>query len=275
MPSTARSAPLHRGLSFAVLSRLAAACLLSFLFTGCRIEPITPTAAASQTQTPTIPLPLDSLLPTLESTPTAEPPATPTPTPRNLLPPEAGGLLFRDALDSNRSGWPLADGPTGAISFADKFFSFTVRTPNTSLESILPRKLPADLYAEVTVTTTICGSDVDAFGIVFRAQSEQSYRYTITCSGKMRFEWFRGMAMEGAKVWQDVPAILPGAPAENRIGVLVQGGAFRFFVSGQEIYATTYTIIPSGGLGMFARTEKSDLLTVAFSDLAVYALIKP
>jgi hypothetical protein len=245
--------------------------VLAILLAGCRIEPITPTPEASQTQTPTVPLPLESLLPTLETTPTLPPPETLTPTQTGLLPPEAGEILFRDELDANRSGWPLTGGSAGSIYFANEMLSFTVRDPFTSLFSIVPKTFPDNLYVEATATTTFCGSKEDTFGILFRAQAGKYYRYAVTCNGLVRLEKFTEGGMN-ANAWQEVPALLRGAPAENRIGVLLRGREFRFYVAGIEVYAASEPVIPSGGLGLFVRTGKGSLLTVSFSDLTVYAL---
>jgi hypothetical protein len=252
------------------VARIAAAGLM-ILLAGCRIEPITPTPEATPTLTPTVPLPLASLLPTLESTPSLPPEETATPTPASPLPPETGQEFFLDRLESNASGWPLTGGGAGSIYFANEMLSFTVRDPYTSLFSIAPRSFPDDLYVEVTAVTTFCGSKDDTFGILFRAQPVRYYRYAVTCSGMIRLEKFTDGSMN-ANAWQEAPALLRGAPAENRIGVLAKGRSFHFFVNGIETYIASEPVIPSGGLGLFVRTGKSSLMTVSFRDLSVYAL---
>ncbi len=246
--------------------------LLLPLLAGCHIEPITPTAAASPSVTPTKQLPLASLLPTLDRTATAQPPAVPSPTAESRLPPGIGSIIFRDPMDSNHSEWPLSSDSAGSASFTSGMFTFTVRTPRTSILSVLPRDFPSDVYVEVTVTTEFCGADLDAYGILFRVQTERNYRMAFTCSGQIHLERDLGFILEGAKAWQPAPGLLSGAPAENRIGLLIRGSEFRVFAAGLEVYSTNEPLIPSGRLGLFARTEKSNLLTVAFRDLVVYSL---
>jgi hypothetical protein len=266
--------PIPREGRLSAFRRSIACVLLLLLLAGCRIEPITPTTAAQPSITPSVQLPLASLLPTLDKTATAQPQAAPSPTSENRLPPEVDSIIFRDPLDSNRFNWPLTGGSLGSSNFTDGMLAFTVRTPNTSIRSILPRDFPPDLYVEVTMTTMFCSTDLDSFGFIFRATAERNYRLAITCSGKIRLERDLGMAMDGAKTWQDSPGLLSGAPAENRIGLLIRGSEFRVYIAGLEAYATGEPLVPSGGLGLFARTGKSDLLTVAFKDLVVYSIVQ-
>jgi hypothetical protein len=136
----------------------------------------------------------------------------------------------------------------------------------------LSREIPADAYIEVTVQTLLCGEGVDTFGIIFRRANDYSYRFAVTCYGQLRFERFKGFDMEGASVWKDTLGLLAGAPAENRIGVLVQQNIFRFYVGGVEVFSGQDPMSLSGGLGLFIRTEKSNSLSVGFNDLSVYTI---
>jgi hypothetical protein len=265
--------PVPFGGRISALHRWIVLILPAAVLAGCHIEPITPTTHAQPTITPSIQLPLASILPKLNLTATAQPTAQPSPTAERRLPPDAGSVIFRDPLDSNLFNWPLTGGATGTSAFSNGMLAFTVRTPYTSIQSILPRDLPPDLYLEVTATTMLCGAEDDYYGIIFRAQVEPSYRLAVTCSGKVQLQRFQGLELVGAKNWQEIPGLLSGAPAENRVGLLLRGGEFRVFIAGLEAYAIVDHNIPTGGLGLFARTGKSDLLTVAFDDLVVYSLV--
>ncbi len=188
-------------------------------------------------------------------------------------PTAAGARIFYDPLDDNRSGWTLPKTEAGSAAFSNGWLVFTVATPYTSLSSILPRDFPSDVYIEVTVQTMLCGAGVDTFGIIFRNQGGHSYRYAVTCRGQLRMERYGGNSLEGASGWQATIGLLQGAPATNQIGVLLQGANFRFFVNGAEVYSNHDPVSALGGVGLFVNSEKSQMLSVGFDDLAVYATV--
>jgi hypothetical protein len=242
------------------------------LLSACRIESLTPTPKLPPTTTPTAELPLTSLLPTIGGVVTESPTPASTVPPMVALPPEAGERVFYDPLNDNRFGWTLVKTAGGSASFANGLLVFTASTPFTMLSSTLPIEIPADGYIEVTVQTILCGAGIDMFGIIFRNQGNHSYRYALTCRGQMRWERYTGPDLEGASVWTDTLGLLQGAPATNRIGVLLQGNIFRFFVNGAEAFSKSDPVNASGGMGLFVKSEKSQMLSVGFDDLAVYQL---
>jgi hypothetical protein len=249
-----------------------AACLAAAILTSCSIEMITPTVKPTVTPTPTVELPLASLLPTIAPVPSRTPTVTATSTPELLRPAEAGERYFHDSMDDPVSGWTLTNKESGSVAYSSGMLVFTVNGSYTPLVSELPREIPEDAYIEATVQTLLCGEGVDTFGIIFRNGREYSYRYAATCNGRLRFEAFKGSTMAGVSVWRDAPGWLQGAPASNRMGVLIRGRFFRFFVNGVEIFPGQDPMSYNGGVGLFAHTEKSKTLSVGFDDLTVYAL---
>jgi hypothetical protein len=217
-------------------------------------------------------LPLSSLLPTIVAMPTKTTTVTPSQTPDVLRPAEAGERIFYDPLDDNLAGWETVNTDTKAVDFSGGMLVFTLNIPYTPLVSVLPRDLPDDLYVEATVQTLLCGEGQDTFGIVFRNGKEYSYRYAVTCFGQLRFERIKGSAVEGASVWRETIGLLQGAPATNRIGVLVQGRLFRFFVGGVEVFSGQDPMSYSGGVGLFIHTDKSKVFSVGFEDFSIYTL---
>jgi hypothetical protein len=240
------------------------------LLSACRIESITPTRNPTPTTSPTAELPLASLLPTLGEVVTDTLTPAPTQTPMISLPAEAGERIFYDPLNDNRFGWTLTKTEEGTSAFSNGLFVFTVNTQYTALVSTLPRDIPSDGYIEVTVQTIICGAGIDTFGIIFRNQGEHSYRFAITCRGQLRLERYAGFDMDGRSEWKDTLGLLQGAPAANRIGVMMQGNIFRFFVNGAEAFSRSDPVSIKGGAGLFVHSEKSRMLSVGFDDLAVY-----
>jgi hypothetical protein len=252
-------------------ARIAAAFALGAL-SGCTIEMVTPTAAPSPTETATPELPLTALLPTIApaDTDTATPSATATPD--LLRPKEANQRIFYDPLDDNMSGWVWSESPAGSVGFSDGLFVFTLNASYTQLTAELPREVPDDLYVEATAQTLLCGEGYDTYGIMFRHTKNYSYRFAVTCAGQLRFERYKGAAIEGATIWKDTLGLLPGAPATNRIGVLMQGRLFRFFVGGVEVLTAQDPVSPSGNVGLFVHTEKSSSFSAGFEDLSVYTV---
>jgi hypothetical protein len=269
-PRRTESAPrfsIHRRIP-AGLTALAAAGLLS----ACTIEMITPTVQPTNTPTFTPELALSSLLPTIAEGPTKTATSTPAATPDVLRPVEADQRIFYDPLDNAFAGWSVTKTEFGNVDFSGGMLVFTLNANYMSLVSELSKDFPSDLYIETTVQTLLCGEGPDTFGIVFRNGKEYSYRYAVTCFGQLRFEWFEGYVMRGATKWMDTLGLLQGAPATNRIGVLVRGRIFRFFVGGIEVFSGQDPMSDSGGIGLFIRTEKSKVLSVGFEDLSVYTL---
>jgi hypothetical protein len=263
---------LRQGTPRAAAVPALAALLAAGLLSACSIELITPTVQPTPTETLAPKLPLTSLLPTIAAVPTGTPTLTPTSTPDPDKPPEAGKRVFYDPLDGQLSGWGLSRNEVGTVDFSSGMLVFTVNAAYTTQVSELPREIPADAYIEVTVQTLLCGEGLDTFGIIFRRSNDYSYRYAATCTGKLHFERFNGFDLEGASDWMDTLGLLQGAPAENRIGVLMQKNIFRFFVGGVEVFSRQDPMSLSGGLGLFIRTEKSKSLSVGFKDLSVYAI---
>lgn len=253
----------------------AAAALTAMVLSACTIEMVTPTVAPTPTPTFTPELPLSSLLPTLEERPTDPPTMAPTQTPDALRPEEADQRIFFDPLDENASGWSLTKTQSGTTDFSGGLLVFTANTSYASLISILPRELPADAYIEATVQTLLCGKEFDTFGIVFRNAKDYSYRLAVTCYGKMRFERYLNSEINGWSAWQETLGLLQGAPAINRIGVLIRGEIFRFFVGGIEVFSNHDPMGFSGGTGLFLHTEKGNVLSVGFEEISVYTLTEP
>ncbi|MBN1438264.1 MAG: hypothetical protein JW929_02550 [Anaerolineales bacterium] len=248
------------------------AVIAAGMLSACTIEMITPTVRPTNAATVTPELPLASLLPTIAAEPTETATIPPTVTPDVLRPAEAGQRIFHDALDNSDAGWSVATTSAGTVDFSSGMLVFALKIPYTSLVSELSVVFPADVYIEATVQTLLCGEGWETFGIIFRNGKEYSYRYAVTCFGQLRFERYKGTSLDGPSAWRETLGLLQGAPATNRIGVLIQGRLFRFFVGGIEVFAGQDPMSDSGGAGLFIRTDKSGVFSVGFDDFSVYAL---
>jgi len=63
--------------------------------------------------------------------------------------------------------------------------------------------------------------------------------------------------------------IPPGAPNIARLGVWVRSKEMRFFINDQFQFTVSDPLLPSGSIGVFARSAGDYAVTVNFSDLVV------
>ncbi len=250
------------------------ACAAALALGACQIAPATATPTLASTPTATVMIPLSTLLPLLPPLPTSTATPEPAPAPTPALPQQAGDLILHEDFTSNVLGWPLPAAPGGTVSIATGQLTFALKAPVTSMTTLLPLSIAADGYVAVTVLSLLCDAPKNEFGVVLRAERDRQYRIGFACDGSVRFERYLGPGLEGASAWKLTPSLLPGAPAENRIAVVFEGSQFTAYANGVVVLAYTEPLIEAGQIGLFARTERSSLLTVAFDDLDVYALAR-
>ena len=68
-------------------------------------------------------------------------------------------------------------------------------------------------------------------------------------------------------------AIPPGAPSTSRMAVWARGSEMRFFANDEYLFTVHDPLLPSGSLGVFARSSGDLAVTVNFSDLVVKKII--
>ena len=237
---------------------------LAGLLGACQPAPPIPTPTAPPpSSTSTVAFP--TLVPT--STTTPGPSATPTPDLRS----EMGELLLADPFDDDTL-WRLNQSDSGGSSVAGGRLSVTVRQPRAYQ---LVTRLDAsytDILVEVDIHTELC-SPGDEFGLMLRVNGlGEHYRFVIACDGTARAS---RVLEEGSRAltWPiPNPAILRSSPARNHLTVLARGDTFRFLVNDVELFAVRDVSLASGGLGFIARAGSGGQVSVAFDNLAVYAL---
>jgi len=254
------------------LQRAVGAACAVHLLSACQIAPATATPKPAFTPTATVMIPLITLLPPLPALPTSTPTLEPTVSPTPALPAQVAGLVLVEDFTSNERNWPLHATPAGTIALSGGQLSFALKEPVSPLAALLPIAVPADGYVAVTALTHLCDAPKNEFGVVLRAEGNRQYRIGFACDGSVRFERYLGPGLEGASAWQPTPSLLPGAPAENRIAVMFRGSQFTAYANGTAVLSYTEPLIEAGQIGLFARTERSSLLTVAFDNLEVRGL---
>ena len=126
-----------------------------------------------------------------------------------------------------------------------------------------------NFYAEIVARPSLCRGS-DSYGLIVRSAGRSYYRFILSCNGLVRAERVntRGIIPLHEPIRSgDVP---PGAPGEVTIGVWAVGSELRLFLNGRYQFGFSDTSYSSGALGVFALSQGTDPVSVAFSDLKVY-----
>ncbi len=234
-------------------------------------------AAPAVTATPT-----DTLAPTTSATltptvvwfpPTDTPTPFPTPviTPTVDMRPTTGEIIFEDDF-SDPAAWSHSQTELGSVALGKNDLTIAIAEKNAYLYSVRDQPVFTDFYLEMTAETSLCRG-LDEYGILFRvASSGDYYRYSLSCNGQVRLDRVLGGQASSPQPWMLSGAVPPGAPAMVKLAISAAGSEMRFFVNGQYQFSIHDPSLPSGSLGVFARSTNNMALTVNFSDLVVYAI---
>jgi hypothetical protein len=92
----------------------------------------------------------------------------------------------------------------------------------------------------------------------------------MTCTGQLRLE---RLINGNASVVQDwTPAVGLTATIANsyRLGVWASGSDLRFYVNDVFQFNHKEGTLPSGGIGVYARSMKDNIVTINFSNLQIW-----
>ncbi len=244
-----------------------------FLLTAC-MQPVVqdvPTPQITEMPKTEEPTPTINWFPAT-ATPTALQTIQPTPTSVAFNPQQyLGSNLIEDDF-SDTARWEIGKTASGNVVYGDGRLSLAVAGNKSSLTSLSPYTLPADFYLEMTANVSLCQYG-DQYGILFwYLSSGDTYRLSLTCDGRLRLELVSGYSGAVLQDWTYARKMIPGAPAEQKIGLWAKVGEIRVFVNGAEQFKLKTSRDRTGGLGVFARAAGETAMTVSFSDLAVYQI---
>jgi hypothetical protein len=237
--------------------------------------------ACLPSQTPLPPLPTDTPLPPT-ATPTATivwfpptatftplPPVTPGVTPTLDTRPGYGALTFSDDFIKPEL-WTLGRTGAGSAALGVSELSLVVNQPRGYLFSLRQETALSDFYLEITASPSICRG-ADEYGLLLRLVSLQDfYRFGLNCRGEARLDRLIGGEASSPYPPELSGAVPPGAPSTSRLGVWALGKELRFYANGQYLFSVSDPVLRVGGLGVYARANGEDSVTVNFSDLDVY-----
>ena len=200
------------------------------------------------------------------STPTIAPTNETTPTPEVVQ--EQGNIILKDDF-SNPDYWLLGHTSSGNITLGLNELTIAISEPGAYDYSVRSEPILDNFYIEITTSPTLCQGE-DQYGLLIRMSSPGNfYRYALSCDGRVRLDRIiQGMA-SSPQPWIQNNSMPPGAPLPARLGVRLQGKEMDFFINGQYQFSVNDPTIPSGNIGVFARSMGENAVTVNFSDLVV------
>jgi hypothetical protein len=185
--------------------------------------------------------------------------------------PGVGELIFEDDFTSSEN-WQLGQNSKGTIGSGIKELSIAIVQPSAYLSSTRDEPAFINFYTEITASPSIC-SGLDEYGLLFRVRSSADfYRYSLSCDGQVRLDRVVGGTAGSPQPWMSSASVPRGAPSRSRLGVWAYGNELRFFINDAFQFAVIDSYHDGGILGVFARSDGGNAVTVSFSDLKVYQI---
>jgi hypothetical protein len=234
---------------------------------------------------PAVPLPTDTPTPAPTFTPTATPtivwfPPTSTPTPFptfEVTPtpdyrPGLGEILLVDDFSSGDS-WTLGRTSAGGAALGKNELTIALAEPGAYVASLRDGPDLRNFYLEITASPSLC-RDEDEYGVLLRASSTRDfYRFSLSCDGRVRVDRLVGGAASSPQPWLISSSVPPGAPSISRLAVWAQEKEMRFFVNDEYQFTINDPMLPSGSVGVFARSRGENAVTVNFSELVIREIV--
>jgi hypothetical protein len=238
--------------------------------------------SCAPTPAPTPSLTVTPLPPTVTATPTVvwfPPTATFTPYPTVVIEPTPeqrpgiGDMILEDDF-SDPQVWTSSISEEGSVALGVNELTIAIAENNERAYLVSTRIEPSlsDFYMEITANPMMCRGK-DEYGVLLRVASQADYyRFSLSCDGSVRMDRIYHGQATSPQTWLLSGAVPPGAPSSSRLGVWAVGDEMRFFVNDEYQFTVTDPLLPSGLLGVFARSASDMAVTVNFSNLVVYTV---
>ena len=241
---------------------------LGAIFVGC-----SDTTLNQATQPAITPTPVPVITQTIDWFPVT---ATPTQFPTRLLPtptpftrPSSGDLILQDDF-SNKVLWQTLQSASGNVAYGTDELTLAIAQPKASLFSFRDKLTLDNFYLEIDANPSLC-QDSDQFGVLFRVISAQNYyRYLMTCGGQLRLERLINAEASVVQDWTPAVGLASSVTNSYRLGVWASGGDLRFYVNGVFQFNHKEPTLPSGGIGVYGRSMKDNIVTINFSNLEIW-----
>jgi hypothetical protein len=263
--------------------------LCIFLFAACQRGPApTPTAAPT---TPTLVVSIPTATAPPPATPTASPapsatsteatPPTPTapPTPDPNL--GVGDVIYEDHFDGT-SGWNWTFVEEGVVTFsiAGGRLNAVMTQANVGLRyTVRPDISGGNQLVAVTAIANLC-YERDEYGLLFRGitdsnNNDHMYVFKLNCGGAARVELVQNLQATTLVDWTASPAIVSGAPAENKMMVWMAGDQFHFYVNDKYLFSAKDATLAEGFYGFYVRDRTNGGESVSYMDLVAREVTVP
>ena len=204
------------------------------------------------------------------ATPTAFSTPVITPTVESEL--QAGAIIFEDDF-TDPTLWTLVKENGSSAALGINELTIALSRPKAYLFTLRSTPILKDFYLEITAAPSICMAE-DEYGILLRVSPQlEFYRLALGCDGSISLDkYFDG---KPASPYPKTPsgAVPPGAPSDSRITVWAQGREMQFYVNGEYQFTLSDPSLPSGSIGLLARSNGENAVTVSFSELIVRKII--
>lgn len=245
--------------------------IVLFFASSCASTPAA-TALPTNTSIPSTP----TITPTVIWFP---PTSTPTPFPTPIVSPTVdmrpvtGQVLLEDDF-SDPTAWTLSQTDQGSTALGKNELSIAIGENNAYLYTIREQPVFTDFYMEITAETSLC-QNLDEYGVLYRVASPGDYyRFSLSCNGQVRLDRVIDGQASSPQPWMLSGAVPPGAPAISHLGISAAGSEMSFFINGEYQFSVHDPSLPSGSLGLFARSTNNKAVTVSFYDLRVYEVVQ-
>jgi hypothetical protein len=243
---------------------LVSACAMPTVLPAETLDLSTRTPSASPSPTETIQW--------FPPTNTPVPLVTRTVAPTANLRPGVNTAILQEDFSSQETG-SSGQSESGNIAFGKQQLSLAVSLPKGYLSSFRSEPVLSDFYLEIAAAPNLCRAS-DSYGLILRAVDAYSfYRFVLNCNGMTRFEQVKNGRLSVLQDWTLSGQVPVGAPARVKLGVWAYGDEMRLFVGDVYQFSVLKLTVLEGRLGVFARSEGANALTVSYSDLTVYSLL--
>ncbi|HEX9617035.1 MAG TPA: hypothetical protein VGA03_06430 [Anaerolineales bacterium] len=232
------------------------------------LGPALPFPTDTPTSTPTgTPTPTPTIVwfpPTATPTPFPTPQVTPTPDYR----PGLGEILLTDDFSSGEA-WSLGRTSAGGAALGKNELTIALSEPGAYVASLREAPVLRDFYLEITASPSLCRS-ADEYGLLLRASSLRDfYRFSLSCDGQVRLDRLVNGTASSPQPWTLSGAFPPGAPSISRLAIWAKEKEMRFFVNEEYQFTVSDPMLPSGSIGVFARSAGDNAVTINFSELII------
>ena len=183
-----------------------------------------------------------------------------------------GGVLFSDDFSISGNGWETWEDPEGSwVGHQSGGLRFVIGQPHYDYWSRLPETY-ADVYLEVNALK-ISGPDDNSFGVLCRAQGDESYyAFLVTSDG------YYGIlkVQNGNYVFLSDPAgftyseSIHRGQASNLIGAYCAGDYLLLTVNGEALAQAHDGDLAAGQVGLIAGSSDAAGVDILFDNFLLY-----